>query len=170
MQTPPKPPKRPISVSLIALLQGTLAAYLVYSVAFAYLDPPTNLGSLRAALCLLLKGQTRYRSYAESSHGEIAPDLFLFSAGALILAADGAVTGWGLWRLKKWARHLVASQYGGMLILWARGFLYFGAFGGFTRVPAATLQPTYIVVAIEAIVCTTLLWHGGVAEAFGEVD
>jgi uncharacterized membrane protein (DUF2068 family) len=163
------PPARPLAVTVIALFQGFLASYFLYFVTFAYLNPPNNLGSLRAALRLLV-GRTDPRSYVRSPHEEIALDLFLFSIAALVIAAYGAITGWGLWKLEKWARHYVAGGYGVMALLWARSFLFFGVFGGFSRVPAATLQPIYIVVFIEAMISMTLVFHGGVAEAFGEVE
>ena len=57
-----------------------------------------------------------------------------------------------------------------MVVSWARALTVFGIFGGFQRVSASDLQPLYIVIFIEAMICLTLLFHGGVDEAFGEVD
>ncbi len=169
MQALPTPAERPLTVTLIALFQVSLATYLLYFATLACLDPPNNLGLLRSALRLLI-GRTDSRSYAGSPHDEIVVDLFFMVAAALGIAVDSAITGWGLWRLKKWARHSVAGQYGMLLVLWARSFLYFGFYGGFSRVLASRLQPVYIVVFVEALICLTLWLHGGVAEAFGEAE
>jgi len=169
VQAPPTPADRPVAVTLIALFQGTLATYLLYFATIAYLNPPEHLGLLRSALRLLI-GRTDARSYAKSAHEEIAMDLFFMVVAALGVAAYSAVTGWGLWRLRTWARHSVAGEYGMMAVLWARSFLYFGMGGGFSRVPATALQPIYIVILLEAMISLTLSFHGGVAEAFGEVE
>jgi hypothetical protein len=169
VRTPLQAAKRPIVVTVIALFQAALAAYFIYCVSIALLNPPDNLGFLRSAVRLPI-GRTDRFSYVRRPHEEIALDLFCLVAAALAIAAYSAITGWGLWRLKKWARHSVAGVYGITVVLWARALLYFGIFGGFHRVSASELQPLYIVIVIEAIICMTLLFHLGVAEAFGGVD
>jgi hypothetical protein len=141
----------------------------LYFAAIAYLNPPGNLGLLRSALRLLI-GRTDYRSYAGRPHEEVALDLVIMTVAALAIATYCLVTGWGLWRLKKWARHSVVGEYGTMVVLWARSFFYFGVAGGFSGVPSSALQPLYIVVFVEALICLTLIFRGGVAEAFGEVE
>lgn len=97
-------------------------------------------------------------------------DLFFFSVAGIGVGAYSAANCWGLWRLKKAARHAVVAEYGAMLLMWARGFLFFGAGGGFSRVLPSKLQPVYMVILVEAMICLTLLYHGGVASAFGEVE
>jgi len=154
---------------VIALFQAALAAYFLYFVTIALMNPPDNLGFLRSAVRLLI-GRTDRFSYVGSPHEVIAIDLFFLVAAALVIAAYSAVAGWGLWRLKTWARHSVASQYGIMVVLWARAFILFGIFGGFQRVSASELQPLYIVIFTETMICLTLLFNGGVDEAFGQVD
>lgn len=160
---------RPWTVSLIALFQGSLACYLLYFTATACLDPPAKLGYLRSALRLLV-GRTDYRSYAKFSKADISVRLFFFATAALGAAVYCAVTGWGLWRLKKWARHSVSGICGIEVIYWLRSFLFFGIAGGFSRAPQSALQPVYIVFFIEAMIFMTLTFYGGVAEAFGEVE
>jgi hypothetical protein len=158
-----------LAVTLIALFQGSLAIYLLYVATLAYLNPADNLTLLRSGLRILI-GRTDIYSYARSSHAEIMMDLLCMMVLALGIAAYGVTTGIGLWQLRKWARHSVAGEYGMMVVLWARSFLFFGVSGGFSRVPAAVLQPVCIVIFVEAMICMTLLFHGGVAEAFGEVE
>jgi hypothetical protein len=168
VRTPLQAAERPFVVTVIALFQAALAAYFIYCVSIALLNPRDNLGFLRSAVRLPI-GRTDRFSYVGRPHEEIALDLFCLVAAALAIAAYSAITGWGLWRLKKWARHSVAGD-GITVVLWARACLYFGIFGGFHRVSASELQPLYIVLFIEAMICMTLLFHLGVAEAFGEVD
>jgi hypothetical protein len=48
--------------------------------------------------------------------------------------------------------------------------MWFGLGGGFSRAPSSALQPIYIVVFIQVTICMTLMFYGGVAEAFGEIE
>jgi hypothetical protein len=68
---------------VIALFQAALAAYLLYFVTIALLNPPDNLGFLRSAVRLLI-GRTDRLSYVGSPHEVIAIDLFFLVGAALI--------------------------------------------------------------------------------------
>jgi len=160
--------QRPLAVTVIASFQWFVACYLLYFAANACLDPSANLGDLRSALRLFI-GRTDHQSYAKVSHADLLAPLVVLTITALAIVSYSAITGWGLWRLKKWARHSVAGICGMEAIFWLRSFLYFGMAGGFSRVPQSKLQPVFIVFYTEVMIFMTLTFYGGVAEAFGEL-
>jgi len=154
-------------VSLIAIIQWSVAGYLLFFVGLTLINPVNNLSSLESAFHAVT-GLTF--THIQSSKEDIFVELLVLCALSIFLALGSAIAGWGLWRLKKWARHALIVEYGVSLVFWARGFLFFGVGGGFSHVPQSALQSVYILIAIEALIFLTLLLSGGIAEAFGEIE
>jgi hypothetical protein len=146
---------------VIAVFQWALSAYLLGFVGLACFDPAQNTSLLRSAMMVLIgRWDWQQRPYSKVTEMEVT--FFFLTAVALTVAIYSAITGWGLFRLRRWARRAVASEYGALLILWARAFFYFGVGGGFGRVPVAKLQPVYIVMMIEATIFMAMMTYGGV--------
>lgn len=156
-------------MTAISLFQWALAAYCSFFTTLALLNPRSNLGLLRSAL-RLLEGGTDYFSYANVPGEEIVIELFFLGVIALTIAVCSVVTGWGLWKLKAWARHSTMAQYGAMLLMWTRCFLNFAVGAAFSLAPSINLHPVYWVILIEATIFLTMRFHLGVAESFGEEE
>jgi hypothetical protein len=168
MHAPPRI-KRPLAVTLIAIFQFGLAAYVLFFIALACMKPEANLILLFRALGSLGLNM-RTRPPWPGSHADIKFELFFCVARAVPVAVYGLATAWGLWRLKKWARHTVVAVYAVELAFFLRFFIFFGFSGGFSHVPYRVLQPVYLVVYFEVLIVLMLLYYGNVAEAFGEAD
>ena len=161
-------PKPPLVVTVIAAFQLVLGAYLFYFLVIAWIDLG-NLALLDHAIDRVWGFRTQPRSPGETL-GEIKIDRIFSSFLAVLSLKFLLISGWGLLKLKPWARHSVAGEYGLFTFLGVRALFFFTAVKGASRLSQDAMQPVYLRIFLSGMICLTLLLYGGVAEAFGEPD
>lgn len=147
-------------MTVVALIQFVGASVLIMIVLSTLLDPGANLASQRwvATLVYLL---TR-RNMAQNS---LIPIVMPLAAAYLI------ATGYGLWTLRKWARHIVVGTSGLTVILWLRAILVREwAMGDRLFANSWARQVAYATILLNAFICGSLILYPEVARAFSEEE
>lgn len=156
--SPSKP--RPGPVTLIALFQFCGAGFILMVALLSYLNPDGHWASRRDIQTFV---------YIATRHN-IAPEALMPVIMPLV-AAYLAVTGWGLWYLHKWARHLLIATSGMTVILWLRAFLVRDwALGENILKDQWARQTVYAVITLNALILACLTLFPDVARAFNEDD
>ena len=151
-QTPPRS-QRPLAVTLIAIFQFAKGGFLFVLTALAWIDP-ARFPDLRLAMRIAIYIAARSN-----------PPAFLLP----LVAIYSATIGWGLWRLKKWARNILAATCGLSVALWVRYFLFNLAFQDHV-LDAQQRQAVYMLMFLDALVFIYLALYDGVPQAFGVKD
>jgi hypothetical protein len=171
-----------LSVTLIALLQFSKAAFLVIIAMFLWRSPATLHGSndvgplvYIAADGFCLPMLALWPAILIATVFDAHPDAYSFVLLVPALAIYPAVVGWGLWHVRKWAhKTLIATS---MLALW---FVLDGFTVEWTMLQAVLHKYAIATGSKRQAVCALLLIDGtvlfylclgdGVRKAFGVKD
>ena len=175
-------PERPLTVTLIALLQFSKAVFLVIVAMFLWRYPATLHGSNSvgplvyvAADGFCLPMLALWPAILIATVFDAHPDAYSFVLLVPALAIYPAVIGWGLWHLKAWAhKTLIATS---ILALW---FVLDGFKVEWTILQAVLHKYALATGSARQTVCAFFLidravlfylWLGnGVRKAFGVKD
>ena len=100
--------KRPTAVTVIAAIQFARAGYILFVYLAKWLIPWAR---------LTLRHDVQMYIYVVTD----------FSAGSPLVpaaAAYAAVTGLGIWHLKKWARNILKATSAVTVLIWLRAFIF----------------------------------------------
>lgn len=151
---------RPGPVTFLALIQFAGAAFLILVVLFTLLDPAMNLASQKftaTAVYLLTRRNMMPKPWI--------PLLMPLAAAYL------ALTGWGLWTLQKWSRHVLVGTSGLTVILWLRAlFVREWALGDSLMPDPWARQTGYALILFNVCISACLLLYPDVAPAFNEEE
>ena len=151
---------RPYPITLIALFQFFGAGLIMLVVLFTCFDPDAHSAS-RKDIQTFIFIVTRHNLVP----GILIPYIMPLVAAYLI------ATGWGLWRLQKWARHILMGTSGLTVLLWLRAFLVREwAFGDQILPDPWARQTVYTVILLNALIFGCLTFYPDVARAFKEEE
>jgi hypothetical protein len=103
--------RRPVAVTIIALVEFARAAMILVVAICMPLFPNANLAA-----------RTDVKVLTYVSAGQNLPSSVQAPIVLPLAAASLVVLGLGLWFLKKWARNLLMIGSGGVVVLWIRRF------------------------------------------------
>lgn len=144
--------ERPAPLTAIAYFQFAKAAFLLAVAALLqfFADAVRSMPLLPFLL------------YA-AAHGRDTHGIFLPVAGVFV-----GIVGYGLWRLKPWARRSVIASTGLMLIVWAHRF-YLDEMDGVTTLRSPLEQKTVaMVLFLDAVVFLYMVAYDDIPRAFGK--
>jgi hypothetical protein len=144
---------RPFGVALIAALQFGRAGVLLAVTAAAFLFPDAGRGLRRFTLMV---------AYIAANGAQ--PPMVLLPLWAIFLAAIG----WGLWRLKKWARWILLTSYGVLVVRWVTALLWDDWAMGETTLHTAMARIAVWTVILSDAVIFLYLVQSQIRDAFGE--
>ena len=151
---------RPYPITLIALFQFLGAGLVLLVVMSTWLSPETHLAS-RKDIQTLIFIVTRHNLVPEILIPYIMP----------LVAAYLIATGWGLWQLQKWSRHILMGTSGLTVLLWLRAFLVREwAFGEQILQNPWARQTVYTIILLNALIFGCLTLYPDVAQAFKEEE
>ena len=147
---------RPLSITLIALFQFFRAGIILLIVLCLWIFPDANLSS---------RIDVKVLTYITAR--QPLPPAFLVPIVMPVVAAYLAVTGFGLWFLKKWARNILMITSAVTSLMWIRGFMFYGALGEPLLETEMQRQTVLVVIMLDLLVFAYLFLEG---KAFGEKD
>jgi hypothetical protein len=145
---------RPHAVTAIALFQFARAGLILLFALSKWLEPNARLDSRLDTKILV------YIAARQNASSILLP------LSAIFVAA----VGWGLWRLKTWARTTLITTSGVTVFLWSRRFAFDWAIGSNTLQSTAQVQTIYAVILIDLLIFCCLSFYPDVADAFGKQD
>lgn len=158
-RTIPQRRKRPVVVTLIALLQFFRSGFILLVVLSTWLIPDAHLYS---------RLDVKVLTYIFARQNPSSP-ILIMTIMPLIAVYLSAI-GLGLLFLKKWARNALIATSGMTVLLWVRRFMFDWALGNATLATTLQQQTIFIVIAIDGLVFCCLAMYPDVAAAFGRRD
>ena len=145
-------PERPVPLTVIAYFQFAKAAFLLGVAALLQLFPDA-VRSMPLLPFLLYAA-----AHGRDTHGYLLPVVGVFIA----------IVGYGLWRLKPWARRSVIASTGLMLVVWAHRF-YVDEIDGISTLKTPLEQKTVaMVLFLDAVVFLYMVAYDDIPRAFGK--
>lgn len=145
---------RPRTVTFIAAIQFTRAAYILIFLATKWLALSSHWVDTREAQTLL------FIAAHDNARSPILP----------VAAIYAAVVGWGIWEMKSWARNILMITSGIRALMWIRG-LAFDATGLTDHIKNDWgRQTVYLEIGVDILIVLCLLYGPNVKEAFGPKD
>jgi hypothetical protein len=150
---PQRAAKRPFAVTLIALFQFAKAVFLLIAARELGVDPTRQMRSPLTVQALM------YIAAHGNARGVLVP----------IVATYIGVVGWGLWRLKQWARNLLMVTSAVTVAVWIRRLVLVDwALKSPTLKSELARQSVYIVLLMDALVFAYLAFDLHTIEAFAK--
>jgi len=145
--------QRPTSVTYVAVFQFLKAWFLLLVTIVSFSNPSIiKSGGTLAGMVFLA-------AHGKNPRGFAIPLFALYSC----------IVGFGIWRLKNWARNSLMITSGMTVALWIRLLTLFDwAFGEHTLKTPLQQQIVYSLILMDAVVFYVLWMGDGVREAFGE--
>lgn len=151
---------RPGPITAIAIFHFCAAAFVLLIAVLTLLAPGMQVDSM-LVIQVTSYVITRRNLVSESLIPLIMPPVAVYL---------GAI-GWGLWKLQKWARHVLIATSGFTVAIWARALLIREwAFGDSLFHDPLARQTVYFVILINALILSCLTLYPDVAAAFKDPD
>lgn len=147
---------RPAPVTIIAALHFCAAGFVLSVVLLTLVAPGMHINSMLPV---------QVTAYVITGHNMVSEGLIPIVMPAIAIYL-GAI-GWGLWRLQKWARHVLIATSGLTVAVWARALLIRQwAFGDSLFHDQLARQTVYFMIIINALILGCLTLYPDVAAAF----
>lgn len=149
---------RPRPITLIALLHFCAAGIVLSIALLTLVAPGMHLNSMLTV---------QVTAYVITGHNLVSEGSIPIVMPAIAIYL-GAI-GWGLWRLQKWARHVLIATSGLTVAVWARALLIRQwAFGDSLFHDQLARQTVYVMIIIKALILGCLTMYPDVATAFND--
>lgn len=145
---------RPVAITAIAMFQFAKAWFLLLVVMVLRYAPEAmqHFPALPQAIY--------FAAHGRDTHGYLLP----------VIGVYVAVTGWGLWRLQRWARRSLIASSGLMLAIWAHRFYLDWSQGETTLTSPLAQHTVTLVLFLDAVVLLYLVCYDDVRLAFAESE
>ena len=146
------PPTRPLPVTIVAMVQFAKAAFLLTVGMMPFLGDESGLASIPDFRDLLFL----------ASHGKDPKGLPI-----VLFGVYAAVVGWGLWRLKRWARNSLVFSSGLMLLFWLAHHDFGTSLLIMPGISGVEQQTVYVLLLLDGAIFAYLKFHDETAKSFG---
>jgi hypothetical protein len=147
----PRPPRRPLPVTVIVLFQFLKAAFLVFVAVLPWTGHASRLASIPQLRDLIFL----------ASHGKDPNGLVL-----LVLGIYAAAIGCGLWNLRRWARNSLVFTSLLMLVLWFAHYDFGTALPTMPAISLVATQTVYVLLLLDFVIFMYLKFHHDTARCF----
>lgn len=145
---------RPFPVTLIAWFQFAKAWFLLL-VAFVSKYVPDAVRAVPT-----LPAFVYVAAHGRNTNGYLLPAIGIYMG----------IVGWGLWRLKRWARRSLVASTGLMMAIWAYRFAADWAAGETTLKTPLEQQTVTVLLFLDAVIFFYLVIHDDVPLAFARSE
>lgn len=146
-----QPERCPSTIFVLALLQICRGVFIAAVILISYLRPDTAITS---------KLEVKIATFIIARQNLTSP---VYIITLPLAAAYFCITGFGLLRLKMWAKNVLMLSSAATVLLWARRFLFDYALERSTLKTNLQQQSIYAVMCVDAIIFLSLAVH---VEAF----
>ena len=147
-----EPSIRPLPVTILAMIQFAKAGFLLSVALLPGMGAESGIASIQDFRDLLFL----------ASHGKDPKGLLI-----VLFGIYAAVIGWGLWRLKRWARNSLVLSSGLMLLFWLAHHDFGTSILFMPGISGVEQQTVYVLLLLDFTIFTYLKFHDATARSFG---